>query len=125
MHPDKSPGLDGLNPGFFQAYWGIIGEDVVRFCQQFISKRDLPTGINRTVVCLIPNTKQPQTMNDLRPISLRNVLFIILSKVLTNRLMKCLPTIISEQQSAFVKCRLLTDNALIAFEINHYIKRHT
>lgn len=37
MHPDKSPGLDGLNSGFFQAYWGIIGEDVVRFCQQFIS----------------------------------------------------------------------------------------
>lgn len=64
-------------------------------------------------------------MNDLRPISLCNVLFRILSKVLANRLMKCLPTIILEQQSAFVKGRLLTDNALIAFKINHYIKRRT
>lgn len=34
MYPDKSPGYDGLNPGFYQAYWDIIGEDVVKFCQR-------------------------------------------------------------------------------------------
>ncbi|WOG86655.1 hypothetical protein DCAR_0205872 [Daucus carota subsp. sativus] len=125
MHPDKSPGVDGLNPGFFQAYWSIVGGDVVRFCQQFFSTGELPEGINRTVVCLIPKVKQPQQMTDLRPISLCNVLFRILSKVMENRLKGCLSTVISEQQSAFVEGRLLTDNALIAFDINHYIRRRT
>ena len=24
MHPDKSPGLDCMNPGFYQAYWDVI-----------------------------------------------------------------------------------------------------
>lgn len=32
MHPDKSPGPDGLNPAFFQTYWSIVGHDVVVFC---------------------------------------------------------------------------------------------
>lgn len=125
MHPDKSPGHDGLNPGFFQAYWHIVGADIVKFCQQFFQTGELPEGINRTLVCLIPKVKQPKQMGDLRPISLCNVLFRILSKVMANRLKICLPTLISEQQSAFVEGRLLTDNALVAFEINHFIRRKT
>lgn len=61
----------------------------------------------------------------MRPISLCNVLFTILSKVIANWLKHCLPNMISEQQSALVVGRLLTDNALIAFEVNHYIRLKT
>ena len=32
MHPDKSPGPDGFNPGFFQQHWDIIGTFVTTFC---------------------------------------------------------------------------------------------
>lgn len=28
MHPSKAPGIDGLNPGFFQVFWNIVGNDV-------------------------------------------------------------------------------------------------
>lgn len=58
MHPDKSPGHDGLNPGFFQAYWKIVGGEVVKFCQMFFSTEELPVGINQTMVCLIPKVKK-------------------------------------------------------------------
>lgn len=77
------------------------------------------------MVCLIPKVKQPQQVTDLRPISLCNVLFRIISKVLANRLKEVLPGLISASQSAFVEGRMLIDNALIAFEVNHYIKRRT
>lgn len=76
-------------------------------------------------MCLIPKVKTPQLMTELRPISLCNVLVRVLSKVLANRLKPCLTSLISDKQSAFVEGRLLTDNALIAFEINHFMKRHT
>ena len=29
MHPEKSPGPNGMNAGFFQAYWDIVGEEVL------------------------------------------------------------------------------------------------
>lgn len=125
MHPDKAAGPDGLNPAFFQSFWNIVERDVVNFCRNFVSTGTLPPGINESLVCLIPKIKVPQTMGDLRPISLCNVLVRILSKVMTNRLKACLNEIISENQSAFIEGRLLTDNALIAFEINHYMKRRT
>lgn len=85
----------------------------------------LHEGVNESLVCLLPKVKVPQTMTDLRPISLCIVMVRILSKVTTNRLKPCLSTIISDKHSAFVEIRLLTYNALIAFEINHYMKRRT
>lgn len=125
MYPEKSPGIDGFNPAFFQAYWDIVKEDVVGFCRTFMDTGVVPEGVNRTLVCLIPKVKNPKHMSDLRPISLCNVLMRILSKVMTNRLKPCLNSIVSVHQSAFIEGRMLTDNALIAFEINHFIRRKT
>lgn len=122
MHTDKSPGRDGLNPAFYQTFWPIVGPDVVQFCQNYLRTGELPHESNSTVVCLIPKKKNPQIMQDLRPISLCNVVIRVLSKVLSNRLKTCLGNIISESQSAFIEGRMLTDNALIAFEVNHYIR---
>lgn len=64
-------------------------------------------------------------MTDLRPISLCNVLFRTLSKVMANRLKCCLSNLISINQSAFVEGMLLTDKALVVFELNHYLRRKT
>lgn len=61
-------------------------------------------------------------MKDLRPIVFCNVLYKILAKVLANRLKAVLRDIISENQSAFVSDRNITDNVLVAFEIIHHMR---
>ncbi|KAL8101548.1 hypothetical protein AgCh_033450 [Apium graveolens] len=70
MHPDKAAGIDGFNPAFYQAFWSVVESDVVKFCRDFMCTGTLSAGVNKALVCLIPKVKTPQTMGDLRPISL-------------------------------------------------------
>ena len=78
--------------------------------------------VNDMVVVLIPNVPHPKMLTDFRPISLCNVLYKIVSKCLVNRLRPLLQDIISPSQSAFIPGRMITDNAIIAFECLHAIQ---
>lgn len=123
MHPDKSPGPDGLNPGFFQKYWDIVGSDVTTACLNCLNGDGLMPGCNRTNIILIPKKSVPERVADLRPISLSNVVDRIVCKAMANRLKLVLPQVISEAQSAFIPHRLITDNIIVAYELFHSLKQ--
>ena len=122
MHPTKAPGPDGMNPLFFQYYWHIVGSDVSRAVIDYLNSRTMLSSTNLTHITLVPKRKNPNSMSHFRPISLCNVVFKIISKVLSNKMKKIMGTIISDCQSAFVPERVITDNILISFEILHYMK---
>jgi hypothetical protein len=80
-------------------------------------------GVSDTAIVLIPKVQCPETLKDYMPISLCNVIYKVVSKCLVNRLHPILDGIISESQSAFIPGRMITDNALIAFECIHAIQQ--
>jgi hypothetical protein len=98
MHPDKSPGPDGLNPAFYHRFWEGIGGDLISDVVAWLNSGQLPQGLNATNIVLAPKGDNPETMKDLRPISLCNVLYKIISKVLANRLRLLIGKWISPEQ---------------------------
>ncbi|KAL0387637.1 UNVERIFIED_CONTAM: putative mitochondrial protein [Sesamum radiatum] len=122
MGPVKSPGPNGMSAFFFQNYWHIVGKFVTTCVLDFLNNGVLLPRLNYTHIVLIPKCDKPETIPQFRPISLCNVIYKLASKTLANRLKPFLHNIVSESQSAFVSNRLVTDNILVSFEVNHYLK---
>ena len=105
-----------------KTYWTEVGMDVSQAVLSCLNFGSLLKSINHTFITLVPKVQSPERVTDFRPISLCNVIYKIVSKVIANRLKPLLNSIISEAKSAFIADRLITDNILIAFESLHHMK---
>lgn len=62
MHTEKSPspGYEGLNPAFYQAYWTTVEEDGMKFWQDFLNTGEESCVWSLIVlICLVSKVKQP------------------------------------------------------------------
>lgn len=75
---------------------------------------DLPM-LNHTFITLIPKKNQVVRVVDFHPISICNVIYKLIPKVIKNRLKLILPNIISDSNSDFVPGRKIIDNVLLAY----------
>ncbi|XP_015941361.1 uncharacterized protein LOC107466866 [Arachis duranensis] len=117
----KAPGPDGLNGLFFQQHWEILSKEVCGVVKQIFEDGCIPGDLGETTVVLVPKVSQPESLNQLRPISCCNFAYKIVTKVLVGRLRKVLDQIISPVQSAFVKGR--QDNIIIVQEAFHMLNK--
>ena len=122
MDSNTSPRLDGLPPLFYKQFWNKVGGEVSEVVLSLLNSGIIPDKLNHTFLTLIPKIHSPRKVFDFGPISLSNILYKIIAKVLANRLKPLLPHLISETQGAFLSERIITDNILIAHENLHYLK---
>ncbi|GKA64594.1 RNA-directed DNA polymerase, eukaryota, reverse transcriptase zinc-binding domain protein [Tanacetum coccineum] len=120
---DKSPGPDGFTFAFYKEFWNTIKDDVVTFVHHFFATGSLPRGCNNSFITLIPKVPNPMVASDFRPISLIGAQYKIIAKVLANRLACVIDTIISHEQSAFIKNRQILDGPLMVNEVIQWCKR--
>lgn len=59
MHPDKSPGPDGLNPAFYHKFLCVLGDDVFETGKTWLDECCFLTSLKDTKVVLIPKVDQP------------------------------------------------------------------
>ena len=82
----KAPGPDGLHAVFYKRFWHIIGEDLTDEVLNAVNSRTIPEGWNNTTIVLIPKVENPEFITQFRPISLCNVVYKVISKLIANRL---------------------------------------
>ena len=109
----KAPGLNGIPAFFFQHFWDIVKPDVISTVQVFFHSGSLGRSLNHTLITLIPKISFPQEVSHFKPISLCNVLYKVISKIMVNRLKPFMDSIISPYQNAFIQGRNISDNILL------------
>ena len=117
INGDKAPGPDGYTACFFKTAWSVVGEDVIRAILFYFQTCKMLPAFNSTGVALVPKCQNPSSMKDFRPISCCSIIYKCITKIMAFRLQKYMPSLISPNQSAFVKGRSITDNVLLAHEL--------
>lgn len=97
-------------------------KDFTRMASKFHDSCILPNGLNSSFIALIPKCKQPKLVSDFRPISLINCSLKILLKTLANRLRNSIGSLNSEEQSAFMRGRNISDSVMVVSEVAHSLQ---
>ena len=123
MKAFKAPGPDGLHAGFFQFFWPTVGASMVQEVQKIFSEKRVPRYLNETLIALISKIQGLETLGNYRPISLCNIVYKTVTKLIVNRMRPLLDKIISPFQTAFVPGRRGTGNTIIVQELVHTISK--
>ena len=102
---------------FYQKNWNVVGDEVTKAILSFFSSGKLLQQIKHTFITLVPKSPKASSLSDYRPISCCNALYKIISKVLSNIFKHVIAELVSVQQSAFIKNRLISDASLLANEL--------
>ena len=96
----KSPGNDGLAKGFYETFWDELKIPFITSFRKSFLKEELSNSQKQAVIRLIEKKDKDKIyIWNWRPLSLLNTDVKILSKVLTLRLKKTFPFLISTNQN--------------------------
>lgn len=105
MPSSVAVGPDGFSINFHLAAWEIIKEDLVALVKYFFVGGMMHRSVSASIICLIPKVDNPVNFSQYCPISVGNVAAKLCSKIINNRILSLLPSLISVEQAGFVKGR--------------------
>lgn len=116
LKDDKAPKPDGLSIEFYKANLSWISKDLFDLYNEAISVGSLSPEINKGIIKLLPKEGDKTLVKNWRPISLLNVSYKILAKILALRLAHILPKFVNSSQTGFIKGRYILENLITAWE---------
>ena len=123
MGSSKTPGNDGITKELYMCLWQEIKDDLVMCLSQNFKVGSLSTTQKQIIITLLEKPgKDNRFIDAWRPISLINVDTKICSKVLSNRLINILPSLINPDQAAFVTGRNIDEPIRMISDIMEYIR---
>ena len=120
---NKSPGEDGLTKEFYQTFFDLLCKDLLDSYNEAFCKGSLSVSQKRGTITLIPKEDENLTeLKNWRPISLLNIDYKILSKVLARRMENILPKLVHTDQTGliFVNGRYIGQSIRLLNDIMEY-----
>lgn len=122
MESNSAPGPDGLPAGFYKKMWPFIKDIVLEMFNKLHAESLNMSRLNYGTITLIPKLKEISTIKQYRPICLLNADYKWFTKVLTLRLTKFAPKLISPAQTAFIPGRYILEGIVILHEVLHHLR---
>ena len=118
---NKSPGDDGFSKEFYETFFDIIGTHLLNSYNEAFCKGQLSISQRRGVICLIPKDDSNLIeLSNWRPLTLLNVDYKILAKIIGRRIESVLPTLIHSDQTGFIKGRFIGQNVRLLNDLMTY-----
>uniref|UniRef100_A0A3Q1EXS2 Reverse transcriptase domain-containing protein n=1 Tax=Acanthochromis polyacanthus TaxID=80966 RepID=A0A3Q1EXS2_9TELE len=118
MQSSKCPGPDGFPVEFYKKFIHKLAPLLLNMFTHSFEIGSLPPSLLQASISLIlKKDKDPLSCNSYRPISLLNVDYKILAKLLAIRLETVLPGVISPDQTGFIKGRYAFSNLRRLFNV--------
>jgi hypothetical protein len=118
----KSLRPDGWIVKFFLSFFDLLGNELLEAVEESRRKGRVSGAPNATFLALIPKRDEPKTFEGFRPISLCNLAYKIITKIIATIIKDSLSTGISKEQFGFLEGRQITDAIGVAHEALHSIK---
>ncbi len=123
LNNEKETGTDGLPADFYKFFWFDIKGFIMDSLLHAIKTGELSIEQKQDVITLLPKKNKDRLfLKHWRPISLLNTDYKILVKLLANRMKEVLPSIISEDQSGYLKGRYIGQNIRLLQDISFFIE---
>lgn len=119
---ERSPSPDGWTFEFFLSFFDLLGDDILKMVLELKDKGMMPWNLNSTFISLIPKVDHLDTFGEFRPISLCNVLYKIVAKVIALRVKPLLYNYIFEEQLGFLNNRHIHEVVGVAQQTFHLVK---
>jgi hypothetical protein len=104
---DTAPGLDGLSVIFFKKFWPLLRKEILAILNGFALGTVDIARLNFGILSLIPKVPGADNIKQFWPIALINAIFKLVSKAYAFCLFLVAHRIISQAQTAFIKCRFI------------------
>ena len=122
----KTPGIDGLSPELLKVFWRLLQDPFYNMLNYSYEHRLLSPQLMKGIINLIPKAgKDQRWLKNLRPITLLCTDYKIIEKMISNRLMLSLETLISQDQKGFLPGRSISANIRRIFDVMAYCEKQS
>lgn len=118
--PGKAPGPDGFTIPYYKTFSEALSGPFLQAFNSILRDDPFPTDSLRAWITVIPKPdRDPALCSNYRPIALLNVDMKLFAKIVANRLLLFLPSLIHNDQTGFIPQREAKDNTVRALGIIH------